>query len=115
MSVGKCFTNGDGNAKYTPCVEGTWKWRGRTDWVDADSADGEAVGCANPDRGNGGLWCATEVDSDGIHQYGSPHWGYCNMTMEACNPDGETNLPILIVCWLPTSFHLSPYGNSRIL
>ena len=83
--------------------------------MDADSADGEAVGCANPDRGNGGLWCPTEVDSDGIHQYGSPHWGYCNMTMEACNPDGETNLPILIVCWLPTSFHLSPNGNSRIL
>ena len=61
--------------------------------MDADSADGEAVGCANPDRGNGGLWCATEVDSDGIYQ----NWGYCNMDMKACNPDGETKLLFLLL------------------
>ena len=87
----KCLTT---TRHSTPCVVGTWKWRGRTDWVLADSADGEAIGCANPDRGNNGLWCATKVDSDGIYQ--NPNWGYCNMTMEACNPDGETKLPNLI-------------------
>ena len=92
----KCLTT---TRHSTPCVVGTWKWRGRTDWVLADSADGEAIGCANPDRGNGGLWCATKVDSDGIYQ--NPNWGYCNMTMEACNPYGETKLRNLICFRLP--------------
>ena len=86
------MTNGDGDAKYTPCVEGTWKWRGKS-W--ADSAEGEAVGCANPDGGNSGLWCATEVDSDGIYQ----NWGYCDMDMGTCKKNGMIHFHFAIGSW----------------
>ena len=87
----KCFTNGDGDAKNTACVEGTWKWRGKY-WADAN---GETIGCANPDQGNSGLWCATEVDSDGIYQ----NWGYCNMDMEACKKNGMIHFHLALSSW----------------
>ena len=43
------------------------------------------MGCANPDGNEWGLWCATEVDADGV--YTKYYW--CNMEIDACNPDGK--------------------------
>ena len=36
-------------------------------------------GCVNPDGDEGGNWCATEVDHNGMYVSGSGKWGYCNI------------------------------------
>ena len=74
--LGQCFTNA-GTVPNMPCVEGPWKYKGV-----------EYTGCANPSENKAtGLWCPTEVTSDG--DYISGKWGACNMALKACNPEGE--------------------------
>ena len=77
----KCYTAFKAKASgkqqsLTPCVEGPWKY---------EAGGEEFVGCANPEGGKWGLWCATEVDDNGV--YTKYYW--CNMEIDACNPEGE--------------------------
>ena len=65
-----------------PCVAGKWgKWGGH-------HVAGKVEGCYSREIDP---WCATEVDSrEWSTDYGDwKKWGYCNMTIAACNPEGE--------------------------
>ena len=35
-------------------------------------------GCASPENGVGGNWCATSLDANGKYVSGGTNWGYCN-------------------------------------
>ena len=65
-----------GTVPNTPCVKGTWKYKGV-----------ESTGCANPSNNELGYWCPTEVTANG--DYISKKWGYCNMEVASCNPEGK--------------------------
>ena len=46
------------------------------------------TGCASP-TAEGGPWCPTEVDNDGVYISGSGKWGRCDFRLPACNREGE--------------------------
>ena len=77
---GLCITYA-GTVPNTPCVKGPWKYKGV-----------EYTGCANPSSNELGYWCPTEVTADG--DYISKKWGYCNMEIASCNPQGEAGFHV---------------------
>ena len=50
-------------------------------------------GCANPDKSTVGLWCPTELDSNGIYVKNSGKWGFCKMEDEGGHCTAADKVP----------------------
>ena len=66
----------DARQPNKPCVF-PWKMSDGHGWTSPTNQ-----GCANPDDDEGGLWCPTATNEDGVYIAGSGTWGYCRMDNE---------------------------------